>query len=293
MGACLGGTNGKARPRDVESRRRSTHHRRLWDVLTTTLPATFFFAGSLFKAPRGPLNARREDSASDARHVTGVAEVTDVPGIETSGRRAPCNAVNRGGHGGVGKVLERIESHCEKSLATTDTRKSRPRYDVFGFCRHARPERRARVTSGGALLSARRCASSRGSESFPRVWPRDGLRGGPGSRCSPERRPAGPHVDSPRRVRRRGDVRDRVERHRVPRLRRGGHGSARGHDERAGFAREEVQIQAHPRQGAVHGEQRVGRDVRGGALFRGRAGACSRRRVVPVRGRGPFRAVFR
>ena len=167
------------------SRRRSTHHRRVWDVLTTTLPATFFFAGSLFKAPRGPLNARREDSASDARHVTGVAEVTDVPGIETSGRRAPCNAVNRGGHGGVGKVLERIESHCEKSLATTDTRKSRARYYVFGFCRHSRPERRARVTSGGALLSARRCASSRGSESFPRVWPRDGLRGGPGSRCSP------------------------------------------------------------------------------------------------------------
>ena len=42
------------------ARRRSTHHRRLWDVLTTTLPATFFFAGrflipagSLKRAPQG------------------------------------------------------------------------------------------------------------------------------------------------------------------------------------------------------------------------------------------------
>ena len=63
---------------------------------TTTLHATFFFAGSTFSRPPGPLNARHEDSASVARRVTGVAEVTDVPGFETSGRRAPCNGLLTG-----------------------------------------------------------------------------------------------------------------------------------------------------------------------------------------------------
>ena len=54
------------------------------------------FLGVAFSPPPGPLNARCEDSASDARHVAGVAEVTDVPGFETSGRRAPCNALLTG-----------------------------------------------------------------------------------------------------------------------------------------------------------------------------------------------------
>ena len=89
-------TNENSRPRGVESRQSQHAPPEGCGRPNNDASRNVLFLGVAFSPPPGPLNARCEDSASDARHVAGVAEVTDVPGFETSGRRAPCNALLTG-----------------------------------------------------------------------------------------------------------------------------------------------------------------------------------------------------